>query len=195
MWDLLTYFLTAFTAILIPTYWYYYGAQNFLWLSDISLFLTVAALWMHSPLLMSMAAVGILVLELVWNVDFFLHLLLNLKSIDLADYMFDRTYPLLLRAISLFHVLVPIIWIVYLAQFGYDERALYYFTGFYWVILLSTYFFTNPINNINWVFIPEAYKWEKITPRMWLIILFFGFPLFIFLPSHYILTMVFQTIH
>lgn len=179
-------FLTVFIVILIPAYLYYYGLQNFLWISDVGLFLTIAALWMNSTLLMSMAAVGGMVVELVWNVDFFGELIFKIDVIDLADYMFDHSYPLTLRTLSLFHVATPVIWILYLARYGYDKRAIYYFTGLYWVMLFLTYFLTDPKENINWVFLPQSYGMHAISPTMWVALLFIGFPLCIFLPTHLI---------
>ena len=61
--------LTLFIIVLIPVYWKTYGPQNFLWLSDIGLFLTVLALWLKSSLLISMACVGVLFIELLWAND------------------------------------------------------------------------------------------------------------------------------
>src|SRR5207237_3890877 len=63
--------LTAFVAFLVPYYWRHYGPQTFLWLSDAGLFLTVIALWRADRLLISMMAIGVLPLELFWNIDFF----------------------------------------------------------------------------------------------------------------------------
>jgi hypothetical protein len=184
-WLLLKIFLTCFTAILIPVYWRKYGIQNFLWLSDIGLFLTVLSLWTHSALLMSMAIIGALLVEIVWNIDFFLELLFNRNCITgLADYMFDSHYSLTLRGLSLFHIAMPLIWILHLAQYGYDTRALYYFTPLYWIILLITYCYTQPKDNINWVFYPHVYSIQSVSPRAWVLLLAIGFPLFIFLPTH-----------
>jgi hypothetical protein len=189
----LKFFYFFFTIVLIPVYWYYYGPQNFLWLSDIGLFLTVIGLWTNSPLMISMAAVGVLFVELIWNVDFFAHLLFNSNMIDLADYMFDSSYPLILRAISLFHVINPVIWIWYLAKYGYDKRALYYFTALYWIVMLLTYSLTQVKENINWVFWPQIYSVPDISPSTWLAILCICFPLLIFLPSHYLYRALFKS--
>ena len=46
-------------AVLVPVYWYYYGPTNFLYFCDVALFLTLAGIWLESPLLISMCAVGI----------------------------------------------------------------------------------------------------------------------------------------
>lgn len=195
MLSFLKYFLTIFVIILIPVYWHYYGPQNFLWLSDIGLLLTVLSLWLHMPLLISIAVVGVLITELIWNIDFFVDLLIGVNIIDLSDYMFDSQYPLMLRGISLFHVFAPIIWIWYLARYGYDKRAFWYTTVGYWMILLVTYFCTDPAKNINWVFLPQTYPMPLMLNQIgWLIILFIGFPLLIFLPTHYFCMRMFTTL-
>ncbi|CAN5214892.1 hypothetical protein BH09DEP1_BH09DEP1_7040 [soil metagenome] len=191
----LKYFLSVFIIILIPTYVHYYGWQNFLWLSDIGLFLTVLALWFHSSLLMSMAVVGVLFTELVWCVDYFVELLAGYNLIDLSDYMFDGGYPMALRAISLFHVFVPAIWIWYLVRYGYQKRALYYMTGLYWLVLIATYTLTDPAANINWVFLPHANPCIKFSPLGWVSFLFVAFPLFIFLPSHFLCSRLFKKVN
>jgi len=61
---------TLFVAILVWMYWRYYGPQNFLWMSDIGLFLTLGAVWLESPLLISVNLCAFLVVELAWNLDF-----------------------------------------------------------------------------------------------------------------------------
>jgi hypothetical protein len=51
---------TAFMAVLIPVYWYFYGPTNFLYFCDLALILTLIGVWIDSPLLVSMCAVGII---------------------------------------------------------------------------------------------------------------------------------------
>ena len=44
LWLKISY--TLFIFILIPVYWTHYGPGNFLWFSDIALFVTAATLWL-----------------------------------------------------------------------------------------------------------------------------------------------------
>lgn len=69
LWLKLSY--TLFVCLLLPVNWVQYGPGNFLWFSDIALLTTVPTLWLESPLLASMMALAVVLLELVWNVDFF----------------------------------------------------------------------------------------------------------------------------
>src|SRR5262244_1873553 len=114
---------TLFVAVLVPVYVRHWGVRNFLWFSDIALFGTLLALWTESSFIASMMAIGVLLPELVWNVGFFGYLLTGRKVGGLAQYMFDPSKPLYVRALSLFHVFLPplLIWLV--ATLGYAHRA------------------------------------------------------------------------
>ncbi len=191
-WSILKRFLVIYLAVLIPVYWCHYGPQNFLWLSDFGLFLTTIGLWLNSGLLISMAAVGVMAVELAWNVDYFIDIFFKVNLIHLSDYMFDCSYPVLLRGLSLFHVFTPIIWVLYLMQYGYNRRAIYYFTALYWASLIFIYFFTDPKENISWVFWSQVYSVNYISEPMWVVTLFICFPLLIFFPTHYIFTKLFK---
>jgi hypothetical protein len=187
------YSLTIFTLILIPTYTWYYGPLNFLWFSDVGLFLTVLIVWLNSNLINSMASVGILALELAWCIDFIGDFCRNIKIIDfniidgLSDYMFETQYLLFFRLMSLFHVVLPFAWIYYLYKWGYNRKGLIYFVPLYWVDLTITYLFTDPIKNTNWVFYAQTENLTCITQAQWLLILYFIVPLILFVPMHFLL--------
>jgi len=163
--------LTLFLIVLIPIYWKTYGVQNFLWFSDVGLFMTVAALWLQSPLLISIVALAILPVELLWNVDFFVQLVSSRNLVGLSGYMFDSKYPLFLRGLSLFHCVLPVIIVTCLAQWGYTSTALPYSILLVCSVLGLTYFFTNPDDNINLVFAPRYFGWQRMPAFAWLLIL------------------------
>jgi hypothetical protein len=174
-----TLIFTFFVLILVPTYWHYYGPQNFLWLSDVGLFLTVCALWFKSSLLISICVLGILPLEIVWNIDFIAELLTGHPLSGLAHYMFDSHYPLFVRIISLFHIAMPIIWIFHLYAWGYNPKAFRYTLFLIWTTLLLTYLITDSAHNINWVFMSHAHHWP-ISSQVWLLMLMVIVALIIF---------------
>src|SRR5262249_11265747 len=64
LWVKIVY--TAFMAVLVPVYWHYYGPTNFLYFCDVALILTLVGVWIESPLLISMCAVGILMPQAFW---------------------------------------------------------------------------------------------------------------------------------
>lgn len=183
---------TLFLLVLIPVYWKHYGPANFLWFSDIALFAIGIALWTGSQLLVSMIAVGVLGLELVWNIDYFGRLIRGKPLLGLSDYMFDKRKSLFLRGLSLFHVFLPVMVLWLLVEWGYDSDAVYWQTLLTWIVLPLVYFFTDPKENINWVFGPGNEPQQRI-PKIqyfWLMMLFF--PVCIFLPSHFLLKWLFN---
>jgi len=182
---------TVMVAAIVPVYLAYYGVANFLWFSDIALIITGVALWTESRLLASMMAVGVLLPELLWNVSFFARLLVKLRLSALADYMFDRTIPLWIRALSLFHIPMPAVLLWMLHTLGYDPRALLAQTALGWVVFGVTYAVTNPAENINWVFGPGGEPQRRLPPRVYLGLLLVVFPVIVYLPTHVVLRAVF----
>src|ERR1700720_1746072 len=73
LWLKLAY--TGFMAVLVPVYWFNYGPTNFLYFCDASLFLALASVWTETALPVSMAAVGLIVPQFFWCLDFLCGLL------------------------------------------------------------------------------------------------------------------------
>jgi hypothetical protein len=189
LWLKLAY--TIFVAILVPIYAKKWGWGNFLWFSDIALLLMVPALWLESRLLVSMMTIGVLIPEAFWNISFFLRLLTGIQFGGLTDYMFNAEKPLYLRALSLFHVFLPVMMLWMLSRFGYAPHALWSQTALAWIILLLCYFFTDPKENVNWVYGPGNEPQRRIHPLAYLGLVMIFFPIAIFLPTHFMLKLLF----
>lgn len=181
LWLTLAYGLAV--PVIAVIYWRAYGPTNFLWLSDIALAFTLAALLSGNRLLASMPAVGVLPLEVAWTADF----LAGGRLIGLAAYMFDSKLSLYLRGLSIFHLALPPTLIFLLYRFGYDERALIYQTFLTWVVLIISYVATDPGKNINWVFGPGSKPQQLLPPLLYLGVVMVIFPVFVFLPTHLVL--------
>jgi hypothetical protein len=181
---------TGFLGVLVPAYWVHYGPANFLWFSDIALFLAVAALWSENAFLASMAAVSVTPLELAWVADFLLQLA-GAPSLGLAGYMFNPQQPLFIRGLSLFHLWLPflLLWLVW--RLGFDRRAWLALTAVAWVILPVCYFLTDPGRNINWVFGLGEKRQDWLPPGIYLAVLLLAFPLGVYLPTHLVLSWLF----
>lgn len=184
---------TAFALFIIPIYWKNWGPGNFLWFSDIALFTTAIAMWLESSLLASMMAVGMLLPEIGWNIDFFGRLIRGKKLFGLSEYMFQNEKSRFLRGLSLFHVILPPLIILMLVNYGFQEKAIYYQTVLAWIIFLLSYFLTKPEKNVNWVFGLGDKPQKKIQPWLYLLIVMIFFPLFIHLPSHFLLKWIFSS--
>jgi len=178
---------TLFVGIVIPVYWVKYGPTNFLWFSDIALFLIVPALWCESGLLASMTTLSVFLLDLAWNVDFFGRLLTGRSLLGLSRYMFTATVPLPVRLLSLFHIWFPLLllWMVY--RLGYDERALLAQTVLAWLVLPLTYWVTDPSENINWVRGPRGEPQKWMAGWLYLLVQMVALPILIYLPTHLVL--------
>ncbi len=186
---------TAFMLVLVPVYWHHYGPANFLYFSDLALFFVLAAIWLESPLLASMPAVGTLATQALWIADF-IAVALGGEITGMTGYMFDAAYPLYLRALSLFHLWLPALLLFLVWRLGYDARALWAWTAMAWVILLISYVFLPPpdpepgstARNINYVYGFSDMKPQTLMPQWaWLLMLMIAFPLVVFAPVHWAL--------
>jgi len=168
------------TPLIAAVYARCYGPTNFLWLSDIAFGFTSGAAITESALPASVAAVGVLPLEMAWNADF----VSGGRLTGLAGYMFDRKLSLALRALSLFHVALPptLLWLLH--KFGYDRRALAIQCGITWTVLPLTYALTEPAKNINWAFGPGTRPQKRLPPALYLALAMLVFPLLVHWPTH-----------
>lgn len=182
---------TGSLVVILPVYAKWYGWRNFLWFSDIALMGTGVALWLESPLITSMMAVAVLLPEVLWNASYFARLLFGLRVSDLAGYMFDVKIPRFLRALSLFHVALPLVLLWMLARLGYDPHALAAQTLLACLVLPATYAVLRPGDeNINWVYGLGA-RQKKLPPLVYLALIMLAFPLTVYLPTHLLLSALF----
>lgn len=178
---------TLFLLVLVPVYWAHYGPKNFLWFSDIALLTTGVALWWESPLLASMMTLAVLLPELAWNLDFFWRLLTRRELFGMSRYMFDARIPRYLRALSLFHVPLPIglVWLV--GRLGYDRRAWLYQSVVALIVLPATYWVTDRAENVNWVH-GLGQPQSRLPQWAYLALLIIAFSLLLYLPPHLVFT-------
>jgi hypothetical protein len=189
---------TAFMAVLIPVYWHYYGPTNFLYFCDTALLLTLIGIWPENAVLISMCCVGILVGQAYWVIDF----LVNAAGYSLTgmtDYMFQSDHSLFLRLLSLYHAWMPFLLVYLVWKTGYDRRALPAWTAVAWVLLLVCFFFMPPPTpnpgltpvNIDYVWgVGDTAAQTWVPPYVWLAGLLLGLPIFVFAPTHYVLTRI-----
>lgn len=184
---------SIFAAGILVIYWFRYGPGNYLWFSDIALIGTIPALWLESSLLASTLAVGVLLPEALWNVSFFSRLLMGVRITGMTDYMFEPERPLYLKALSLFHIPLPIllVWMVWVV--GYHPLALAAMAVLAWLVLPATYALTDPEKNVNWVRGPggENVGQTRFHPLLYLGLLMLAFPILLYMPTHFLLTILF----
>ena len=113
----------AWLAVWIPAYATVWGAWNFLHLCDVAVLLTCAGLWLGSPLLLSSQAVSSILVDLVWAVDAGSRFLLGRHLLGGTEYLWDASFPLAVRLLSLFHLVWPVLLLWSLRRVGYDRRG------------------------------------------------------------------------
>ena len=189
---------SAFMAVLIPVYWHYYGPTNFLYFCDIALILTLVGIWIESPLLISMCAVGIVMSQALWVVDF-LGNLVGVPVTGMTDYMFEAQRSVFLRALSLFHGWLPFLLLYLVSKVGYDRRALVAWTALAWVLILICFFLMPPPNpnpgltpvNINYVWgFSDNVAQSWVSPNVWVAAMFVVLPALAFAPVHFLLARI-----
>ncbi len=182
LWMKLT--MAAFLVFMVPTYWWYYGPANFLWISDIALFLCAITLWTGRREFACTAAVLSLLPELAWSFDFLCGLSAEWHPVGMSAYMWDPAIPPIIRGVSLFHVpLVPLM--LYLVwKLGHDRRALWWGIATVWLILPATYLLTDPAKNTNNVFHSNLPLLRDLGPRQYLAAVMVLMPVLFFLPTH-----------
>jgi hypothetical protein len=187
---------SAFIAVLVPTYWRYYGLPNFLQLCDVAAFLTLVGLWAESSLLLSIEAVAILVPQAVWVIDF-VGRLTRLGEFGMTAYMFQPKYPLWVRGLSLFHGWLPFLLLWAVRKLGYDRRAFGVQVVLGVTLLLACYLAfdppgtarpTRPVANVNYVFgVGNNRPQTRMPPSAWFGIVVVAAVVGMFLPAHLML--------
>ena len=195
LWIKLLY--TVFTAVLVVYYWKEYGPTNFFYFCDVALFLGVASIWTGKPLFASMAAVGILIPQLLWQLDFMAGLF-GMPFVGMTDYMFNPEISLFARGLSFFHFWLPGLLLFVIWKLGYDPKALVAWTILAWGLMLVAYFFlpapgdvlkfANQPRNVNYVYgISGSEPQTMMPPLVWLAGIMMGLPLVCYLPAHLLL--------
>lgn len=195
LWVKIAY--TAFVGVLVPFYVSQYGPANFLWFCDVAMLVTLAGLWLESPLLVSMAAVAIVLPQTLWVADLVDRLLTGSHHlVDLTGYMWDPQIPVFIRGLSLFHGWLPflLVWLVW--RLGYDRRALWAQTLLAWAVLVLCFLVVpNPPDqaregNVNKICgLSDETPQTSMPPWLWLGVLMAAYPVCIYVPSH--LTLLF----
>ncbi len=192
---------TAFMAVLIPVYLKNYGPTNFLYFCDVVAIMTILAIWIESPLLLSAALVGSFLPQMLWVVDFFCEIA-GFRLTGMTSYMFQP--PFFLRFLSFFHFWLVFLLIFLVWRVGYDKRGLALWSAIMWALLTVCYVWMPPPSpsvdtvtgqtlrdpnvpvNINYVFNiqgdeePQRWMDQDLYLAVYMLILMAG----IYLPTH-----------
>ena len=180
----------AWLLIWVPAYWRTWGASNFLELCDIAVILTCLGLWTNSRLLLSSQAVSSLVVDLIWMLEASWRLFTGRSLLGGTEYLFDARYPLWVRVLSLFHVVMPPLLLFWLRRVGYDRRAF----ALQSVIALLAFIasrFTSPAKNMNFAFTDPFFHRAWGPPPVHVATSVLFLVVVVYLPTHLILQRAF----
>lgn len=135
----------------IPAYWRTWGPENFLRLCDLAVILACIGLWSRSTLLISSQAVASLAVGVAWAVGAAGEFVLGRPLIAGTEYLFDPRFPLWIRLLSLFHIVLPLVLLWALGRTGYDRRGWRLQSAIALFAFVASRF-TPPAENINFAF-------------------------------------------
>jgi hypothetical protein len=183
--------VVVWLVIWIPAYWRTWGAANFLHLCDIAVILACIGLWTNSALLISSQAVSSLFVDAAWVLDAGWRLIRGRGLFGGADYLFDAQYPLWVRLLTLFHVVMPVLLLWALHRIGYDRRG----WALQCAIALPAFAaarFTLPAENINYAFTDPFIHRQWGPPPIHILISWLFMALVVYLPTHLLLKGLFH---
>jgi hypothetical protein len=147
--------------------------------------LITVGLWLESRFILSWQAVGLVVFEILYDIDLLVALVSGHHATGGTEYMFDPNIPLLVRSLGLYHFVVPILLLWAVFRLGYDGR------GWKWQIVLMAIVvpicsFWHPEDNINFA---RGIGHEQHLIPGWLFVIGYLIvvPLVIYWPTHALL--------
>jgi hypothetical protein len=175
----------------VPAYWRTWGAANFLHLCDVSVILTCVGLWTSNSLLLSSQAVSSLLIDIVWASDAASRSFAGRHLIGGTEYLFDAKFPLCVRLLSLFHVVMPFVLLWALHRLGYDRRGWIVQSLIAIPVIVSSRLAATPQTNINYVFTDPFFHrtWGPAPLHLAAVLLFLMFV--VYLPTHLLLMRLF----
>ncbi len=176
---------TAWLLVWAPVYWRTYGAQNFLYFCDAGNILIAIALWTESALLFTWQAVGLLVFQTLYAVDLLGAWLSGRHLIGGTEFMFEQKIPLLVRLLSLFHIVTPPLLLWAVKKLGYDPRGWKVQTLMTWILVPINYFW-RPEYNVNWARGP-GHEQHVLPGVVYLIGYLIVAPAVVYYPTHRVL--------
>jgi hypothetical protein len=173
-------------AVWFPTYLRTWGVANFAHLCDVAVILTCIGMWSNSALLISSQAVGALIVDAAWALDACWILLLGHPLVGGNEYLLDGHYPVWIRLLTGFHLVMPalLIWGVY--RMGYDRRGWALQCALALPVFIAARF-TSPADNTDFAFADPFFHraWGPAPTHVLVVWLFMV--LVVYLPTHMVL--------
>ena len=184
----------AWLAVWIPAYASVWGPRNFLLLCDVAVLLTCAGLWLGSPLLLSSQAVSSILADAVWAMDAGSRLFLGRHVFGGTEYMWDASFPLAVRLLSLFHLFWPVLLVWSVRRVGYDRRGLGLQIAIAGALLVVSRF-AGRVANLNFAFRDPIWGLSLEPAALHLAATLAFLTAVLYLPTHLVLSRAFGRRH
>jgi hypothetical protein len=181
----------AWLAAWIPAYWRVWGGQNFLHLCDIAVIVSCVGIILGSRLLISSQTLATVVPGILWCLDAGWRVAFHHNLIGGTEYLWDATFPMWVRLLSLFHVGLPILLVVLCSRVGYDRRALALQSAIT-AGLFAVSRWMESSANLNYTFFDPIFHRALGPAPLHLAIIFAGTVLLFYLPAHILLAWKFS---
>jgi len=187
-------FLAAFSLTLIAYNTVHHGAHSLLYFCNVALFVATFGICTERALPVSMAAVGVILIQLLWSVDLLLTAA-NVSPLRMTEFMLSDNLSPFKKILALFHVWLPFVLLFSMLRLGYDKRALAWWTLITCGLLLVSYLFLprppappddpSMSVNVNFVFgLNMSGPQQRVPELVWLAAMMIALPLLAFLPTH-----------
>jgi hypothetical protein len=170
----------------LPAYATTWGWRNFLALCDVAVILTCVGLWARSAVLLSGQALAALMAGALWTIDVAARLLAGRHLFGGTEYMWDARVPLLVRLLSLFHLLLPVVLLLALRRTGYDRRGLWLQIALTAPLLVASRLF-GAGKNVNYALADPLLHRQWGPAPLHLLAMWLGTALVVYLPVHLLL--------
>lgn len=141
----------VWVGVWFPLYTWSWGWRNMLHLCDVSVVLACLGLWFRQSLLVSSQALLAPLVGVLWSLDVGWRIVTGHHLVGGTEYMWDAHYSLLVRLLSCFHIVLPLVLLWALEILGYDRRALAFQTLITGILLILSRFLS-PELNMNYAF-------------------------------------------
>ena len=191
VFPVLRWVAVAWMLVWLPAYVHVWGWVNLLHLCDAAVILTCVGLWLGSARLLSSQAVGALFAGLLWLTNVAFRLVTGKFFASGSEYMWNAHYPLWVRLLSFFHVLLPCALIWGLWKLGYDRRGLQLQAGIAALLLIASRFLS-PELNMNYAYRDPLFSRSWDPAPLHLMVIFMGAVVLLYWPTHLLLGRAFR---
>jgi hypothetical protein len=171
-------------AVWIPAYAYTWGWRNFFSFCDMAVILGCLGIAAQNALLVSSQALPAITVGVLWLADVVAALFWHKHPFGGTEYMFNGQVALWIRLLSLFHVWLPVVFVLVLRRLGYHRRALALQIALTAVLVTVGRLIEGPAKNLNYAYIDPVFHRQLGPAPLHIVALTAGVTILIYLPSY-----------